>query len=244
MLGGLADSVPAQFDKDLFVVLQELDSKVIDVIARSKRGGTYDAGLILNSRPQMVAALRSSGYNEVVENYLAEYEKVPGLVAEAFKARKLPAPKFTTASFETFKQLATADLENFNIRGAKAMDDLRLGLHRQSLSSQPFSAIVKSIKAATVGTAKNGSPLANYAKTYANTAFQSFGGEAARVAGESLGAEKWEVVGVLDSVTRQECADALANPIRTTAEWQAVGYFGGAPGGWNCRHILYPVLDD
>jgi len=98
MLGGLADSVPAQFDKDLFVVLQELDSKVIDVIARSKRGGTYDAGLILNSRPQMVAALRSSGYNEVVENYLAEYEKVPGLVAEAFKARKLPAPKFTTAS--------------------------------------------------------------------------------------------------------------------------------------------------
>ncbi len=239
-----ADKAIEGFEPQLLAVMRELDRRILDVIGSAKLSAIeFDAAVILNSRGAMIEALRDSGYNALVESYISEYENTPAIIKADFDAMKLPVPKFSTADAATFGQIATADLEAFSVIGVKAMDDLRLGLYRQAVSSQPFSVMVDSIAAATIGLDAKGSPLARYAYTYANTAFQSFGGEVARVAGEAIGAELWEVVGPSDNVTRQECLDALADPIRTEKEWQSVGYWGGAPGGWNCRHNLYPVFE-
>ena len=238
------DSAVDEFAVSLSNVLGELERKVTDILASAVRGRDerYDAAALLNSRGDMLQALRDAGYSDLANEHVAKYPDIVESVKKDFGKRKLPPVEFSTASIDTFKQIATADLEAFNIIGTKAVDDLRHELYRGALANKPFSSMVDVIKAATVGLDKKGSPLKNYAYTYANTATLSFAGEAVKAAGEDLGAEKWEVVGPLDDATRDECRAALSDPIRTEKEWHSADYWGGSPGGWNCRHILYPVL--
>lgn len=239
------DAAAEQYAKDLLVVLKDLDKRVVNIVngavtARSQ----YDAAVILNSRAQMVKALQESGYFALSAEYIAEYEGVPATVAAAMKDRGLPSPKFSTADAEIFAGLATADLQAFTAVGVNAMDELRLGLYKQAVSGMPFSDLVASVRAATVGIDGKGSPMANHANTIANTAILDFGGETLRIAGENIGAEKWEAVGPLDEVTRDVCVDALADPVRTESDWKSADYWGGTPGGWNCRHQLFPVVSE
>jgi hypothetical protein len=240
-----ADKLVESFDKNLFKVLREMDARIIDIITSGKgvAGAQFDAATILNSRPAMVAVLEASGYNTLAGMHIEHYKHIPALVAKTFDAAKLPLPKYTTADAQTFTDLARADLEAFSVIGEKAMDDLRLGLYRRAVANQPFSDLVAAVRASTVGNAVNGSPLRNYAYTHANTAVLNFQGEVLAKAGQSIGATRWEVVGPLDGVTRDACVSALADPIRTEAEWNAAGYWGGTPGGFNCRHQLFPVVE-
>ncbi len=256
-----ADKAIDAFEPQLLKVMKELDKKIIDLVGSFKtESDVFDAASILNSRGAMIQTLRDSGYNQLVEDYVKEYEAVPAIIKKEFAGRNLPPIKYSTADVETFKQIATADLEAFNVIGVKAMDDLRLGLYRQSLSSEPFSNMVDKIHKSTIGETKQArssktgellrrkdgglykkSPLSNYAYTYANTSYQSFGGEVARVAGEAIGVEKWECVGPLDGKTRPECVAALADPIRTKEEWQDADYW--TYSRYNCRHTLYPSIE-
>ncbi len=243
------DKLAEEYAKTLLLVLQDLDKRVVDIVSGAVTARSqYDAAIILNSREQMITALRESGYFALAADYVEEYQAIPGVVTRSMVGRDLPSPKFTTADAEIFAGLASADLQAFSAVGTQAMDELRLGLYKQAVSGQPFSALVDSIAAATIGVDGKGSPMANHARTIANTAVLDFGGEVLRVAGENIGAEQWEVVGPNDDVTRVECQEALSDPIRTKAEWMqhegATGqpYFGGTPGGWNCRHQLFPVV--
>jgi hypothetical protein len=245
------DKLAELYAEALLEVLKDLDKRVVDIVAGARTSRTeFDAAIILNSRAQMIEALQASGYNQLSAAYISEYEGIPATVAKAMKDRKLPPPKFTAADAEIFVGLASADLQAFSAIGRNAMDELRIGLYKQAVSNQPFSALVRSVAAATVGVDGKGSPMANHARTIANTAVLDFGGEVLRVAGENIGAEKWEAVGPLDSVTREECQEALSDPVRTEAEWkQHTGadgepYWGGTPGGFNCRHQLFPVVSE
>ena len=253
------DKLAEQYAETLLVVLKDLDKRVVDIVAGARTSRTeFDAAIILNSRAQMVEALQSSGYNQLSAAYIAEYEGIPATVAGAMKDRKLPPPKFTAADAEIFAGLASADLQAFSAIGRNAMDELRIGLYKQAVSNQPFSALVRSVAAATVGVDGKGSPMANHARTIANTAVLDFGGEVLRVAGENIfdqfnvpeSERLWEIVGPDDAVTRDSCSEALSDPIRTKAEWlqhtneNGDPYFGGAPGGFNCRHQFFPVVSE
>lgn len=240
-----SDKVAAKFQKQMLQVLKELDRRVLDVIGTTKTAANvFDASALLNSRAEMIEALRLSGYNDLVEKYVATYKDVPGLVKKDFAGVKLPDPKFAAPDVQTFTTIAAADLEAFGLIGVRAMDELRLGLYRNAISSQPFSVMVEAVRDATIGTSIKGSPLKNYAYTYANTAHLSFSGEVVLAAGESIGAERWEVIGPLDGVTRDVCSAALSDPIRAKQEWIDSGYWGGTPGGFNCRHYFVPVIED
>ena len=239
----LGDKATEQYAKDLSKVLAELESNIYNVFGKAKtKEARFDANTILNSRGDMLQSLRDAGYSDLANKHIANYPEIVNEVRADFAKRKLPPVKFGKVSAETFKNIARADLEMFNVIGVKAMDDLRLELYRHSISSKPFSNMVAVIRAATTGIDGKGSPLKNYAYTHANTAILKFGGDVVAEAGESIGAERWEVVGVSDESTRDDCRDALADPIRTKKEWQDAGYWGGSPGGWNCRHTLYPYL--
>jgi hypothetical protein len=240
-----SDQVAATFEKQMLQVLRELEKEVLGIVSSTQTArNVFDSAALLNSRPEMIKALQTSGYTAAVGEYVATYKDVPGEVKAGFVAASIPSPKYVAADAQLFKTIASADLEAFGLIGVRAMDELRLGLYRQAVSGAPFSQMVEAVRAATVGTSVTGSPLRNYAYTYANTAHLSFSGEVIIQAGESIGAEQYEVVGPLDGKTRQVCQDALANPIRPTGDWRMIGYWGGTPGGWNCRHVLYPVVTD
>jgi len=238
------DKATDKFGRDLSKVLGELEKNVTDILAGTLRGKEelYDVTALLNSRGEMLKALRDAGYNDLASDHIANYPDIVQAVKKDLRGRdKIPPIQLSTATADTFKQIALADLEAFSVIGNKAMDDLRLELYRGALSNKPFSDMVDVIRASTVGFDKKGSPLSNYAYTYANTATLNFGQEVVREVGEELGVKLWEVVGPLDDVTRQICRDALADPIRTEQEWKNAGYWSDR-GSWNCRHLIYPYF--
>jgi hypothetical protein len=202
--------------------------------------------MILNSQPAMIEALRDAGYYELADEFVGKYPGMVEVVSAEMQGLGFPKAVYSTADKTTFAQMASADLEQFEFIGESAMSELRFGLFSQSVSNQPFSAMVDSVKAATVGLDAKGSPLANHAYTHANTAVLSFGGEVSIKNAQALGVKEFEVVGPLDDKTREVCQHALADPIRTEEEWQAADYWGGSPGGWNCRHHLRaaPLTDE
>ena len=237
------DAAAALFARELAKVMAGLESGVLQILIDAQTAGAagaVDAAAILNSRPAMLQALADAGYYDLATAHVALYGDTPALVSSAFKASKLPPPQFSTVSAETFAGLASLDLEIFGAVGDRALSELRLGLYRQTIAGLPMSELVKTLKAATVGLDGKGSPLSNHSWTHANTAILNFQGEVLREAGESIGAENWEVVGPIDDLTRDVCVDALADPVRTQLEWIEADYWGGTPGGWNCRHQLFP----
>jgi hypothetical protein len=244
-----ADQQIDTFATALDTVMKRLEKSLLDVVGGATTATeVFDATVLLNSQPAMIEALRDSGYFSLAEEHVATFAEIPPETIEAFKRRKLPPPEFTTVDRQDFRALAQMDLDQFNNIGVSAMNELRLGLVQNAVASTPFSAMVDAVRAATVGVDAKGSPLRNYAYTHANTSILNFQGETLIKAGESIGfdsgADKWEVVGPLDGATRTECQNALSNSVRTQDEWQAAGYWGGTPGGWNCRHQLFPYFDD
>jgi hypothetical protein len=238
------DQAAEAFAKNLDTVLGELEKKVYDVLGKAKSGrDNFDAATLLNSRGEMLQALRDAGYNDLANQHVAKYTGIVDAVKADFDARDLPAVKFGKVTAETFTNIAKADLEMFTAIGTKAVDDMRLELYRHAVSSRPFSDMVNTIRKATVGLDGKGSPLSNYAYTHANTAILDFSKAATREAGIELDAKEWEVVGPDDDVTREECSNALNNPVRTREEWESAGYWGEGKR-WNCRHTLYPYFGD
>jgi hypothetical protein len=235
------------FADDLVVVMERLNRSLQNVLAESMTAAdVINAETLLNSQPAFINALRDAGYYDLAADYIAQFEEIPEESLSLFKKLKLPAPEFTTVDNELFRQLAENDFSRFVAIGEQAMTELRQGLVSDAIAARPFSEMVEAVRAATVGVDGKGSPLSNHAYTHANTAISEFNGTVAQKAGESIGFDGdddlWEVVGVLDEVTRDVCVDALNDPVRTRAEWEAAGYWGGAPGGWNCRHILVPYI--
>ncbi len=242
----IAKKTAKAYARQLSGVMGALESEVLSFMAHAGKSSPEAAAMILNSRPAFIQMLKDSGYNDLATAYVKEYGKTPSTVKKAFAARGLPAPKYTTVSKETFAGLAKMDLAGFKAIGGKAMDDLRLGIYRQTISGAKFKDTVALIKKSTTGVSAKGSALSNYSYTHANTAILNFNGEVTREAGESIGFDSdddlWEITGPQDAATRDECNEAMSDPIRTRGEWLAVGYWGGAPGGFNCRHEFYPSL--
>lgn len=240
-----SDKIIASFGRDLSKVLGELEKRIIDILqGASSASGQVDAAILLNSRAAMLQALREAGYVDLANAHVNKYptlaQDIKGALA---KTKNFPKPVLTDASASIFQGLSKIDLDQFAKIGEGAIDELRLTLYRQAVGNQPFSAMVDSIKAATTGLDGKGSAMANHAYTHANTAVLQFQGEVILEIGKNLDAEKWEVVGPLDDATRDVCRDALADPVRSLKEWESVGYIGGAPGGWNCRHQVFPVFE-
>jgi hypothetical protein len=244
-----ADQQIDAFGLALDKVMKRLEKNLLNVVGGATSATeVFDATVLLNSQPAMIEALRDSGYFALAEEHVATFAQIPPETIDAFKRRGLPAPEVTTVDRVDMRALAQMDLDQFNNIGVSAMNELRLGLVQNAVASTPFSTMVDAVRAATVGVDGKGSPLSNHAYTHANTSILNFQGETLIKAGESIGFDSstdlWEVVGPLDGATRDVCQNALANPVRTQEQWQDAGYWGGTPGGWNCRHQLFPFFDE
>lgn len=230
-------------------VMKRLEKNLLNVVGGATSATeVFDATVLLNSQPAMIEALRESGYFALADEHVATFAQIPPETIDAFARRGLPAPEFTAVDRQDFRALAQMDLDQFNNIGISAMNELRLGLVQNAVSATPFSTMVEAVRAATVGVDGKGSPLSNHAFTHANTSILNFQGETLIKAGESIGFDgdddPWEAVGPSDSKTRDVCVAALNNPVRTRAQWQSVDWWGGTPGGHNCRHQLFPFFEE
>ena len=240
--------VAGAYDAQLAGVMTELSTRIMQIVRQATVSGTelYDATLFLNYFPEMIAALDAAGYNTLSREYVKQYKRVAPEVTKLFAGLGGPKPSLATASKETLAHMARADLTNFAALGRQGVQTLHFGVYKAMVGRQEFSSIVDMVRRATVGVQGKRGSMANHAYTHANTAFQQFSGEVVISAAESVGHggpdSLWEVTGPSDDATRDVCSDALADPIRTRKEWEAAGYWGGAPGGWNCRHQVEPVF--
>lgn len=244
-----ADQQIDDFAIALDKVMIRLEKNLLNVVGGATSATElFDATVLLNSQPAMIEALRESGYFALAEEHISTFQAIPPETIEAFKRRGLPTPEFSAVDRQDFRALAKMDLSQFNNIGVSAMNELQLGLVQNAVSAVPFSTMVESVRAATVGVDGKGSPLSNHANTHANTSILNFQGEVLKDAGESIGFDGdddlWEAVGPSDAVTRDVCVAALNNPVRTRAQWIEADYWGGTPGGFNCRHQLFPFFEE
>jgi hypothetical protein len=249
---GTIDSAIERYNKNLERVMRNFKTRVVDIASSTVISGArneYDIATFAINRPEMVSALQEAGYNELAQEFIDIYPEIAQEVKGVIKNVGGPDFKYSQVDRETFKQIQNVDLSKFDELGRAGVSELHYQLFNQAVSSAPFSDMVTAIETAAAG------PMSNHAKTHANTAMLSFSGEAMIKAGEELGFDdpesKWRVQGPRDSITRDVCNKALNEPVRTRAEWEAApsdwpgsGYFGGSPGGWNCRHWLVPHFGD
>ena len=244
----IIDSQIVTFEQSLSTVMKKLEKNLIDLVGSSATAQQlFDANVLLNSEATMITALQDAGYFSLAEEHISAFAKIPAAVKASYAAEGFPLVEFTALQKADMTALAQMNLEQFNNIGVSAMNELRLGLVQNAVSALPLSSMVDAVAAATVGVAANGSPLSNYAATHARTAINTFNGEVNIKAAESFGHDKptdrWRVRGPNDAKTRDVCSKALTEPIRTRQEWEDAGYFGGSPGGWNCRHRFRPIND-
>lgn len=244
-----ADQQILRFGELLDIVMHRLEKNLINVLGGATGAAElFDAAVLLNSQPAMLEALREAGYFALAQEHVATFAKIPPETIAAFSRRGLPTPEFSAIDKIDLGTLAKADIAQFNNIGISAMNELNLTQVENAVSAVPFSTQVESIRAATVGVDGKGSPLSNHAFTHANTSILNFQGEVLKDAGESIGFDGdddlWEAVGPSDGKTRDVCVAALNNPVRTRAQWIEADYWGGTPGGFNCRHQLFPFFEE
>jgi len=138
------DAAVEEYAKSLSKVLGELERNITDVLASTLKSESdvYNAAALLNSRGAMLQALKDAGYVELANEHVAKYPNIVKAVKKDFDVKGFPPVELSTASIETFKQIAAADLEAFNIIGKTAVDDIRLELYRGALANKPFSQMV------------------------------------------------------------------------------------------------------
>lgn len=240
------DTALELYERSLVRVMTEFQARVIDIAGNSRIGARdeFNTATFALNKNEMVLALRESGYNEIAQTLVSTYPEITGEVKGVIRSVGGPDFKYSQIDRDTFKQIAGVDLSKFNDLGRSGVSELHFQLFNQAVVSAPFSDMVEAIRAAS-------GVMTNAAKTQANTALLSFSGQAMITAGEEVGFDgpdsMWKVQGPSDSITRDVCVNALNNPLRTRAEWESAasdwpgsGYFGGSPGGWNCRHWLVP----
>jgi hypothetical protein len=223
--------------------MSDFQKRVVNIASDSLTArGQYDTATFALNKQSMIDALTESGYDDLAAEFIKTYPEIAGEVKGVIKSVGGPDFKYSTVDRETFKQIAGVDLSKFSDLGTAGVSELHFQLFNQSVTAVPFSEMVAAIEKASTGV------MYHQAKTQANTAILSFSGQAMQKAGEEVGFDTpdsmWKVQGPSDSLTRDVCQAALSDPIRTRAEWESVGYFGGAPGGHNCRHWLIPYFND
>lgn len=230
-----ADQFSAKLKRELDVVTTELEALLNAIMLTTVIDGKVNPDLMLRAQGEMMLALQASGYVDLVRKHGASYEVIAGDILQRLTKAGVPNPKFGPEAAQTLTQISLVDMQALGETGENIIKELNRSLYFSALSELPFNELVKQIEKST-------GKLSSYAYTYANTASLKFSGEMARIIGEEVEADKWRVTGPLDETTREECRRALRNPVRTKQEWIDADYWGGTPGGWNCRHILEPVV--
>lgn len=143
------------------------------------------------------------------------------------------------------------DLSKFN-GGATATNQVLSDVIFRSLSGNLTpTEFLNEIRATVEGQEdRAGNPMARHAKTWATTALNSFQGNYMQQAVPEELVGGWYYSGVRDLRNRPFCARRQGRfftpeQIRADVSLNPIGASSlNNPGGWNCRHILIPVIPE
>lgn len=235
----LADTLSADFARELQAVLLEMDRALVRLVAEAKAGSRTATALAVRAgtlRDELRRLLREAGYDAVVDR-LTRRALDASLDALARNTRVGRAVRaFTTADVTSLEALRALRLGELLAQGEEAGISLWRTLVRGLYAQQPTVAIVEDLAdALDIEFAE--------ARTLYDTSTAVFGREI-----EALQAQPDDVfvyMGPVDAVMRPFCAEHIGrvytrDAIDALDNGQLPDVFRTG-GGYNCRHVWMTV---
>jgi hypothetical protein len=216
------------FDTELQTVLKKLSDLITaGAIEYAKNPLKFDY--------YVSEALQKSGYYDLVNSFIDDsYDKNYSEILAMFESAGLTAT-FTEADLASIRAVKSLDIEFFNQIGRNTATSLKADLYKYSISNMKPDEIVSNIKQSLDGT-----ELAKYSTTYADTAISKFNQSIIDLKAQEIKDEVWIYVGVKDKKTRTFCKCVLEQKKYYTRS-EANKLKNDKRREYNCRHIVSPV---
>ena len=191
-------------------------------------------------KPQITLNLRKAGYFKNVNKYVGgTYQQI---IDDSFNTYKVLANKAFAFSPESLNKIGTMkaiDVQQFSQLGEQAITSYTNMMLSKQITASSATNLIENI-------AKTADTFRNHAQTWVATSTSALYRESNTLLAQDNGIEQFEYVGVLDSLTRDFCAEHLGE-VKTVDEWNALdnGQIGPVSiylGGYNCRHSLIGVV--
>lgn len=178
-----------------------------------------------------------------------------GMVKKAIKARlEGVSPSFTQSDNALLKIMSDSAFREMSGLADQYVEKVNGAIFRGTTAGTPINIIEQEVKQLLVGgTDAAGRPMSSHAKTITSTRYMEADATMTIQAADNIGADKFRYSGSLIKDSRQWCKDH-AGKIYTREEieeWNDSTWGGkkeGDPfitrGGWNCRHVFIPVIED
>jgi len=204
----------------------------------------------LNMRVEI--ALAFAQYNNEAAAVLDSYKKAARDAAAEFAALGIAA-EFTQADADLIDAMIRdvgAELDGLSLQ---AQSTISQDVYKAVIAGDSLSDLTDTIEQRLLGgTDKRGQPMANHAKTIAETRYMEVDSIITDRLAQEAGIDKFRYAGSLIKDSREWCKEH-AGKVFTRSEiegWrdqQWAGKKAGDPftvrGGWNCRHYWIPVVD-
>lgn len=157
--------------------------------------------------------------------------------------------QFTGADKAMMDVLKNSAYSEYVAIGGAAQEKVIQSLYSNVLGGKGFADLVTDIEGILMGSvARNGRPLVNYAKLFANDMIMNFHNDVSLSKGLSIGMDRFLYYGTLIASSRDFCKRRVGQAYtkKQIDSWKGnwKGKRGDAwafRGGWNCRHHWQPV---
>lgn len=240
--------------KRMATAVEDLQSKIINSMAELsvKKGGGL-ASLRLNSKRLQnvykdVIMAFDNDFNGAARTVINDFKSVENQIQKSYKDLD-EAMQFSGADKASMDVLKESAYAEYVAIGGAAQEKVIQSLYSSVMGGKDFSELVTDIEGILVGSvARNGRPLINYAKLYANDMIMNFHNDVTLKKGTDIGMDQFLYYGTLIASSRDFCKRRVGQTYtkKQIDSWKGPwkGKRGDAwtyRGGWNCRHHWQPV---
>lgn len=236
-------------------VMQSLNRRVSSLVSKLETDGDLiisDAVTIQraeNMRSEIVSLFGE--YNEEVRRVTEEYDTVAQYVRESLESAGIPV-EFTQVDADILQAFSDDAFNELIALGNQTATEIGSMVYTNAISGGKLSDTIEGVEQLLIGkTDKRGRPMANYAKTIANTKYMEIDATLTKKKAEEAGIDEFRYAGSLINDSRDWCVKHK-DKVLTSAEiegWADESWQGKSPGnpfsargGYNCRHRWIPVV--
>jgi len=193
-------------------------------------------------KAELKVALRQSGYYQGTEAYISQaYQGIIDVSGETYKQLYGKGFKLTDESLQNLGNLQSIDAQNFQALADNTINELNKQILTSTVTPISQAALNESLE-------RTLKQFKDYVETNITTSTAGVYRDANTLLAQDNGIDKFEYVGVMDSITRQFCRIHMGE-VKTMEEWAKEKNGQKLPvplymGGYNCRHTFKGVIDD
>ena len=182
--------------------------------------------------------LVESGFYALINDFIDNsYDKTYDEIIELLKLSGIDLT-FDSNDLETIRQLKLFDLETFANIGMQAGSQLKKDLFKYSLSNLSNAEIADNIRLALIDT-----PLAKYAKTYAETSINNFQQQVIDSKVEGIAGLVYIYRGPTPDKKIRDFCKCVINQNKYYDKSDAIKLKNDKRRKWNCRHKVIPITE-